>query len=58
MAAEYFFPFFHVVLSESGNSTARIKVNKDMPIKVNRMFDLGQQLGDIAKNSRRCWCSK
>ena len=45
MAAEYFFPFYQVVLFRSGNCTATLELNKDMPITVNTMFDQGQPLG-------------
>jgi len=44
MAAEYFFPFFHVVLSESA-IVPKTQVNKDMSITVNRIFNQGQPLG-------------
>ena len=46
LAAAYFFPFFHVVLSEAAiiqNQT----ISKDMPIRVYRIFDKGQLLGHI-----------
>ena len=45
MAAAYFFPFFQVVLFRSGSCTARLLLNKDMPIRVTTMFDQGQPLG-------------
>jgi hypothetical protein len=41
MIAEYFFPFLHVVLLRA----ATVKqVNKDMPLRVNAVFDQGRPL--------------